>query len=169
MLFKKIWCIENILRIFLKKIVRKHKFKGASVAPIRVVKPMITIESQMGLLNLCCLEVIISIGWSLHAYIFWLGSIFERFPRHHCYAKNYNTCGKQNPPPLPCQERPRRRCEQSPFIDINVHQFVCNSSHEDSTLPHSPSPISMPLVSFIVDLVTNLITSKTLNYNTMNI
>jgi len=33
------------------------------------------------------------------------------------------------------------------FIDINVHRFVCNSSHEDSTLPHFPSLISMPLIS----------------------
>jgi hypothetical protein len=91
------------------------------------------------------------------------------FPRHHCYAKNYSICGKKNPLPFPCQERPRRRCEQCPFIDINVHQFVCNSSHEDSTLPPSPSLISMPLVFLVSDLVTNLITSKTLNYNTMNI
>jgi len=75
------WCIEKILRIFLKKIAKKHKYKGAGVAPIRVVKPMIAIESQMGLLNLCCLEVIISIGWSLHAYIVWLGTNFWKVPK----------------------------------------------------------------------------------------
>jgi hypothetical protein len=144
--------------------VKRHKFKGVGVAVIRVVEPMITIESQMGLLSL---EVTISIGWSLHAYIGW-GPIYEMFPRHHCYAKNYSICGKQNPP-FPCQERPRRRCEQCLFINISVHQFVRNSFHEDSTLPPLPSPIFMPLVSFVSNLVTNLITSKTLNYNTMNI
>ncbi len=85
------------------------------------------------------------------------------FPRHHCCAKNYSICGKKYaiffPLPFPCQERPRRRCEQCPFIDIIV-QFVCHSSHEDSTLPPLPSPISMPLVSFVFDLVTNWLFPK---------
>ncbi len=75
------WCIEKVSWKFVKKIVKKHKFKGANVALIRVVKPMITIESQMGLLNLCCLEVTISIGWSLHAYIGWLGTNFYNVPK----------------------------------------------------------------------------------------
>jgi hypothetical protein len=31
------WCIENIPRMFLKKTMKKHKFKGVGVAPIKVV------------------------------------------------------------------------------------------------------------------------------------